>query len=134
MELYTSMRNHYLKINSRLLAVSVCLGLLAGCAHQASAPTETQWASNPNSYLALGQDMQSFLAGAQIQSVAYFAQSPWGEQIDVTVQDRYFSGSGRECLRLELKPQAMTTRIALVCEQNGQWTSVRPVTQMLNAR
>jgi hypothetical protein len=128
------MQSRCFNITSRLLAALACVGVLAGCA-QSGSVSQAQWqAPATTSAAAMAPELHQFLSNATAQSTAFFEQTPWGHQAEVLVHERYFSGSGRECLRLQVTPAAVPTQVAIACGQNGQWVSVRPVTQLLNAR
>jgi len=131
-----------INITPRWLAALACAGMLTGCAQMPSAQPTSQWQSTDAIFSSIQPELQQFLgqAGAQNaggpgeQSTAMFAQTPWGKQTEVTIQSRYYAGSGRQCLRLLVAPAASGTRIAIACQQNDQWVPVRPVTQLLNAQ
>ncbi|UQB43242.1 hypothetical protein JX580_05040 [Thiomicrospira microaerophila] len=56
------------------------------------------------------------------------AQSPWGEQVEVQVLERYTAASGRECARLDIMQTQTSsqTTAALVCQYpNGSWIPSR---------
>ena len=127
------MQSRYFTTIPRLLASLVCVGTLAGCVQPAN--LQPQWQSaNTTSAKLVSPELDQFLSNATAQSTAFFEQTPWGHQAEVLVQERYFSGSGHDCLRLQVTPAAVPTQVAIACDQNGQWVSVRPVTQLLNAR
>jgi hypothetical protein len=131
-----------INITPRWLAVLACAGVLTGCAQMPNAQPTSQWQSTDAIFSSIQPELQQFLgqAGAQNagapggQSTAMFAQTPWGKQAEVTIQNRYYAGSGRQCLRLQVAPAASGARIAIACQQNDQWVPVRPVTQLLNAQ
>jgi hypothetical protein len=129
------MQNRYFTSFPRLLTMLACVGSLAGCVQPANLQPQTQWQSTAKtSAEQISPELKQFLQTAGDQSTAFFEQTPWGHQTEVTVQSRYYAGSGRECLRLQVTPAAVPTQVAIACDQNGQWVSVRPVTQLLNAR
>ena len=134
-----------INITPRWLAALACAGMLTGCAQMPSAQPTSQWQSTDALFSSIQPELQQFLgqAGAQNagapggpgeQSTAMFEQTPWGKQTEVTIQSRYYAGSGRQCLRLLVAPAAAGARIAIACQQNDQWVPVRPVTQLLNAQ
>jgi len=131
-----------INITPRWLAALACAGVLSGCAQMPNAQPTSQWQSPSIISSSIQPELQQFLgqAGAQNaggpggQSTAMFAQTPWGKQAEVTIQSRYYAGSGRQCLRLLVAPAALGARIAIACQQNDQWVPVRPVTQLLNAQ
>lgn len=46
------------------------------------------------------------------------AHSPWGDNAQIRVTDRYFAASGRTCLKLSVNTQY---RPAVVCQYNENW-------------
>lgn len=133
MELSVGMQTPFFTTTSRFLATLVCVGALAGCA-TSSDPSANQWHSQAPESSYLSAELQQFFNNSAEQASAYFDQTPWGNHADVIVQSQYFAGSGRECLRLQVIPAAQTAKTAIACQQNSQWVSVRPVTQLLNAQ
>jgi len=134
-----------INITPRWLAALACAGMLTGCAQMPNAQPTSQWQSTDAISSRIQPELQRFLrqasaqnagapAGSGEQSTAMFAQTPWGKQTEVTIQSRYYAGSGRQCLRLLVAPAALGARIAIACQQNDQWVPVRPVTQLLNAQ
>ena len=123
-----------IKIIPRWLAALACAGVLTGCAQMPSAQPASQWQSPDIIPSSIQPELQQFLRDANEQNVAIFDQTPWGKQAEVTIQNRYYAGSGRQCLRLQVAPAALGARIAIACQQNDQWVPVRPVTQLLNAQ
>jgi hypothetical protein len=131
-----------INITPRWLAALACAGMLTGCAQTPSAQPTSQWQSTDAIFSSIQPELQQFLGQASEQnagapgqqSTAMFAQTPWGKQTEVTIQSRYYAGSGRQCLRLLVAPAASGARIAIACQQNDQWVPVRPVTQLLNAQ
>jgi hypothetical protein len=98
------------------------------------AQSTSQWQSADAWPGNLSPELQQFLQKASERSTRLFEQTPWGKQTEVTIQSRYYAGSGRQCLRLLVAPAAAGARIAIACQQNDQWVPVRPVTQLLNAQ
>lgn len=119
----------------RLLA-AVCFTALgmSGCAQLQSTGSHNNWVSAGQKATDVDPELHQFLQNAAELSSAFFEQTPWGNQAEVTLQSRYFSGSGRECVRLQVVPAAVEAKPAVACQQKGQWVSVRPVTQLLNAQ
>ena len=131
-----------INITPRWLAALACAGMLTGCAQAPSAQPTSQWQSTDVISNSIQPELQQFLGQASEQnaeapgeqSTAMFEHTPWGKQTEVTIQSRYYAGSGRQCLRLLVAPAALGARIAIACQQNDQWVPVRPVTQLLNAQ
>lgn len=119
----------------RAFSAALCVVLLAGCTpiQQMQPSSRFNDASAQNTGIAQ-TDLIAFLGDAAEQSAAFFEQTPWGNQAEVTLLSRYFSGTGRECVRLKVVPAAVEAKPAIACRENTTWVPVRPVTQLLNAQ
>ena len=118
----------------RWLAALALAGVLTGCAHTpgSNARSGDQWHSTTTQNSQIPANVQAFLRKGTEQSTAVFEQTPWGGQAELRIESRYFAGSGRECVRLHVAPAGGSSKTAIACNQNNQWVSVRPVTQLLN--
>ena len=121
------------KTPSWLMAMAMA-GLLTGCASTAGQNHRSaqQWHSTTNENGHIPQNIQTFLSEGAEQSAAVFKQTPWGKQAELRIESRYFAGSGRQCVRLNVAPVGESPKTAIACNQNRQWVSVRPVTQLVN--
>jgi hypothetical protein len=128
------MQTRLLNQTHRWLLALAGVGLLAGCAQLPQAQPDNQWQATESDSQGLPQPVQQFLDGATEQSTQAFDESPWGKQAEVTVQQHYFAGSGRPCVRLKVSTAQARSETAIACHQNDQWVSVRPVTQLVNAQ
>ncbi|WP_162302617.1 DVU3141 family protein [Salinicola lusitanus] len=84
---------------------------------------------------ALGPEISSFLDNATPGSISAFPKSPWGSNVSVIVQERYFAASGRLCAHLDVARQgapqtAQRAQVACLVKDNG-WYAQRLVTQVL---
>jgi hypothetical protein len=124
----------------RVILAIAFASVVSACAHTPGARSSNQWQSTAAVSSSMQPELQQFLQNASGQSTDFFELTPWGENAEVTVQSRYYAGSGRECLRLQVTPEtnsirATNSQIAIACKQNNrQWVAVRPVAQLLNAR
>lgn len=84
---------------------------------------------------ALGPEISSFLDNATPGSISAFSKSPWGSNVSVIVQERYFAASGRLCTHLDVARQgapANAERAQVACLVNDSgWYTQRLVTQVL---
>ncbi|GHB06935.1 DVU3141 family protein [Salinicola rhizosphaerae] len=107
---------------------------LAGCASQGGYPGSGVVGTMPGATPA-GPQISSFLDNATSGSIASFPKSPWGSNVSVIVQDRYFAASGRLCTHLDVAregtPQsAHRAQVACLVQDKG-WYTQRLVTQTL---
>lgn len=127
------MQNTLFQFLSRILVVMVFSAVLAGCNQiQARSFVVTAEAAPAEGTMLPG--LKQFLDDSNEHTSAVFEQTPWGEQVEVTVIERYFSGSGRDCISLEVARAVSQVQPVIVCDHSGRWESVRPVTHMLNAQ
>lgn len=84
-----------------LLAMTAVLcGALSGCAtsgHSQGVNVGTMRGGAPT-----GEEISRFLDNATPGSIATFQKSPWGSNVSVIVQERYFSASGMICTHLDV--------------------------------
>ncbi|WP_110665750.1 DVU3141 family protein [Salinicola halophilus] len=83
----------------------------------------------------VGPEISTFLDNATPGTIAAFPKSPWGSNVSVIVNERYFSGSGRLCAHLDVSrsvgaQNVSQAEVACVVEDQG-WYTQRLVTQVL---
>ena len=84
-----------------LLAMTVVLyGALSGCA--TSGGSQGHNVGTMRGGAPTGEEISSFLDKATPGSIATFQKSPWGSNVSVIVQKRYFSASGMICTHLDV--------------------------------
>lgn len=105
---------------------------LSGCiSMHDSTPAHSSGVNQPE---LLPSEINAFVANGPAGSIAVFSQTPWGEQLEFELSNKYFAASGRDCRSLRLRKPASSTYLseALACQvELGQWQVVRPVTQLL---
>lgn len=116
----------WIKVGALAIAVSGC----ASQGHYGGSNVGTMQGA-----AAVGPEISSFLDNATSGSIAAFPKSPWGSNVSVIVQDRYFAASGRLCTHLDVAredaPQnARQAQLACLVNDKG-WYTQRPVTQAL---
>ncbi|WP_110687779.1 DVU3141 family protein [Salinicola aestuarinus] len=84
---------------------------------------------------AVGPEISSFLDNATPGTIGAFPKSPWGSNVSVIVNERYFAGSGRLCAHLDVSrsigaQDVSQAKVACLVEGQG-WYSQRLVTQVL---
>lgn len=117
----------------RLLVATAIVGFMAGCASQSHYGGNN--VGTMQGAAAVGPEISSFLDNATSGSIAAFPKSPWGSNVSVIVQDRYFAASGRLCTHLDVAredaPQsARQAQLACLVNDKG-WYTQRLVTQAL---
>ncbi|WP_353979050.1 DVU3141 family protein [Salinicola endophyticus] len=107
---------------------------IAGCATQSQQGIHN--VQNMRGAAALGPEISTFLDNATPGSIAAFPKSPWGSNVSVIVQERYFAASGRLCAHLDIARESGAAlhqaEVACLVKNNG-WFSQRLVTQVLPA-
>lgn len=109
-------------------------GAITGCATQ-SGHYGSDTVATMQGAAALGPEISSFLDNATPGSISAFPKSPWGSNVSVIVQERYFAASGRLCTHLDVDRQgapasAQRAQVACLLEDSG-WYAQRLVTQVL---
>ena len=114
-------------LRSMLLASVV---LVSGCAsvlsERETSPADLVINDNSNNFT----EVWAFLDKQSISSSASFLKSPWGASAELNIVDRYFAGSGRECVVLSVSVGANPSQIERACRQGRSWQTVRPVTTL----
>lgn len=117
----------------RWLAVGALAVTFSGCASQGHYGGNN--VGTMQGAAALGPEISSFLDNATPGSISAFSKSPWGSNVSVIVQERYFAASGRLCTHLDVARQgapANAERAQVVCLVNDSgWYTQRLVTQVL---
>lgn len=117
----------------RWLAVGALAVTFAGCASQSHYGGDNVGTMQGGA--ALGPEISSFLDNATPGSITTFPKSPWGSNVSVIVQERYFAASGRLCAHLDVArngapASANRAQVACLVKDSG-WYAQRLVTQML---
>lgn len=110
----------------------VAAALLAGCAQTSlnSSTNEQGYVLSGDSAKPIQNDtLNGFLDQTPGNSAVTAAQSPWGNNVEVVAEARYFAASGRECRKLRIVTPSQQTRQALVCRGPNGWSEQRLVTQ-----
>ena len=120
----------------RFFVVAAIAGAITGCATQ-SGHYGSDTVATMQGAAATGPEISSFLDNATPGSIAAFPKSPWGSNVSLIVQDRYFAASGRLCAHLDVArkgaPQS-ADRAQLACLVEGSgWYTQRLVTQVLTS-
>lgn len=113
------------------LGLIAMLGLaLAGCAAPGAQPGGVAHTTQGD---ALDENLNGFLAQSPAGAVISLDESPWGENVEVIADERYFSASGRECRQLQVMSGSDSVRRAVACETDSGWESRRLITESTTA-
>lgn len=99
-----------------LAAVVGVAALSSGCALTQQASTSPYHDYSNLNYLpeTLSQQLQTASAGQQFVAT----ESPWGGNASIYVQERYFSASGRTCVKLSINASQNNV---IACQYQQQW-------------
>lgn len=107
--------------------VALAAPFFAGCAANQH-PTKDNWWHNHKSVSYLtkesAQQLQAAVAG---QSLTLVTRSQ--QRYEITVSDRYFAASGRDCVNAQTKTQPI-----VVCEYGEEWGVSRSFSQFENSQ
>ncbi|WP_416221189.1 DVU3141 family protein [Salinicola sp. LHM] len=87
----------------------------------------------------LGPEISHFLDNATPGSLSAFPRTPWGSNVSVIVQERYFAASGRLCVHLDIArnnaeedvlQNSQNPQVACLIKDSG-WYTQRLVTRTL---
>nr|WP_298410336.1 DVU3141 family protein [uncultured Halomonas sp.] len=118
----------------RLAFASLCLVALAGCAAQGSMGNGAQNIASMRGGTTVDSSLSQFLETASPGRVIQLQQSPWGSNVEVTAEERYYAASGRICVHLRvMRPaSAALPQAQLACrDENQGWFTQRLVTKAL---
>lgn len=121
----------------RMAAVLAAGVLLAGCAqgpYGASGGDRGYVLSHDGARPIENATLNGFLNQTPGNSAVTAATSPWGNNVEVVAESRYFAASGRECRKLRVVTPSRETRKVLVCRTDNGWVEQRLVTQTAEGR
>lgn len=73
----------------------------------------------------LSPEASAALDGAMIDQKLTLVQSPWGEQVELTIVSRYFAASGRSCMQALVQIGLYPSPV-VICQYPGQgWGASR---------
>lgn len=113
------------------------LTVTVGCAsnQRERLPTEFhEWAYTQARTTDVPSQAHSTLEDARQGDTVNFGTTPWGEDTQFIISDRYFAASGRPCfrggLRIAAEPDSQTV---VVCRYNrDRWVATRAVAEEIN--
>jgi len=119
---------------SRWLAVALTIAATSGCATSYQQRLDT--AVGPmNGATPVSGPLSTFLDNAATGSVVTLATSPWGPGVSIHARERYFSASGRHCIRLDVTRNAAPAGLPVAevtCLVPGKgWYAQRMVTEII---
>ncbi|MFC7367403.1 MULTISPECIES: DVU3141 family protein [Vreelandella] len=120
---------------ARMLLVALSVAVVGGCATNYPSGSTQQDAryvlTNDAATLLKDDTLNGFLSQAPAGGVLNVAQSPWGDNVQLTADAPYLAASGRECRQLRVTEPTGSTRAALACETPNGWVHQRLVTHTL---
>ncbi|MDL4861714.1 hypothetical protein NPJ88_005165 [Halomonas elongata] len=104
---------------------------LSGCAMQQSQNPSGSVIDGPTQGTQLGANLNGFLSQAGPGATTVLQDSPWGGNVEVMADAKYYAASGRDCRQLQIMQlQGGNVRSAVACKTlDGSWVSQRLVTQ-----
>lgn len=121
----------------RMASVLAAGVLLAGCAqapYDASDRERGYVLSHDGARPIENATLNGFLDQTPGNSAVTASTSPWGNNVEVVAESRYFAASGRECRKLRIVTPSRETRKVLVCRTDNGWVEQRLVTQTAEGR
>jgi len=101
-----------------------------GTAYGVQARPFTKAASQSLLPASLGQFFEQAPPGATIS----VADSPWGDNVEITAAATYDAASGRKCRDITIMVDGSAPMHGIVCRvRQGQWESVRPIARAQGA-
>lgn len=121
----------------RMASVLAAGALLVGCAqapYGASDGERGYVLSHDGARPIQNATLNGFLDQTPGSSAVTVATSPWGNNVEVVAESRYFAASGRECRQLRIVTPSRETSKVLVCRTDNGWAEQRLVTQTAEGR
>lgn len=120
--------------SGRRLGLVLCLAaMLGGCTLPIRPVSESSGVVvGEGAGVQLDAALGGFLSQAPVGAVYSLADSPWGSQVEVIVEDAYLAASGRECRKLKvLRAGAGGESRELACQNARGWDARRLVTEVV---
>jgi hypothetical protein len=110
----------------------VCSLSINGCALTQANNTH----NNPADYTAtniifLPGELTARLQQAQSGQQLPLSQSPWGSNVTLYINTRYFSAAGKPCIDAQVMDSAQTQTVVLCQYQQQRWGATRALTKLL---
>ncbi|RAU19168.1 hypothetical protein DN062_02545 [Nitrincola tibetensis] len=124
--------------HTKALVLGSLILLLGACAQFPQNPQHdsNQRAStvlSPSAYPPLPADISQYFSDSLQASLIALPTSPWGNNVEIELQDAYFSANGRLCRAFFVRDISGQASEHLACQTSAQqWQEVRPVTRILN--
>lgn len=120
---------------SRWLALALMLAAMSGCATSSQQRLDDAAVMPMNDATPITGPLATFLDGAATGSVTTLATTPWGANVSVHARERYFSASGRRCIRLDVARHVAPAGVPVgevSCLVPGKgWYAQRLVTEII---
>ncbi|MGP9765401.1 DVU3141 family protein [Halomonas sp. AOP13-D3-9] len=123
---------------ARMLLAALGLVIVSGCASYPSSYSqqEAQYVlNNDPATLLQNENLNNFLSQAPAGGVLHLAKSPWGDNVEIIVDEAYLAASGRECRKLQIvEVSSNAGRSGLVCKTPNGWVNQRVVAKISQGR
>ncbi len=120
---------------SRWLALALVVAAMSGCATSSQQRFGDGAVMPMNDATPVNGPLATFLDSAATGSVANLATTPWGPNVSIHARERYFSASGRRCIRLDVTRNVAPAGVPVgqvSCLVPGKgWYAQRLVTEII---
>jgi hypothetical protein len=126
-------RHHQAKAAVKTAPLMAFVAVLAGCASSGQINTAKtipvpQWLNTKSTVTSLSAQHSQQIDKARTGEIVKLGVSPWGENTQLRVGERYFSATGKSCFITRIV-SAEGTQPATVCEYpEGNWGVTRSYT------
>ena len=123
-------KHHQAKATAKIAPLMAFVAVLAGCAtggqiNTAKTIPVPQWLNTKNTVTFLSDQHSQQIDNARTGETVKLGASPWGENAQLRVGERYFSATGKSCFITRIV-SAEGTQPATVCEYpEGNWGVTR---------
>jgi len=120
--------------HTKALVLGSLIVLLGACAQFPQNPQQTSsTVLSPSVYPPLPADISQYFSDSLHASLIALPISPWGNNVEIELQDSYFAANGRLCRAFVVRDISGHASERLACQTSAkQWQEVRPVTRILN--
>lgn len=118
----------------KALTLGASIFLLSACAQfpQNQSPGDALSQLSPSIYTPISADISQYFSDSLQASLIALPVSPWGDNVEIELQDAYFAANGRICRTFIVRDISGQASERLACQASAQqWQEVRPVTRIL---
>lgn len=115
----------------RFLIALALVAAVGGCALPLRPTPDASGSVGNPSGIELDAALGAFLAQAPVGAVLAVADSPWGSNVEILVEDAYLAASGRECRKFKvLRTGAVGSSREVACQNAQGWNARRLITEV----